>query len=121
MEELRRIVTPDGLCTHKVDLEDMLGKSLNNLRFSDGWWESGLLSKAGFYTNRIRYSEMLAVFERTGFEISQVQPTRWGRLPVPRDRMQARFRELSDEELCVRAFDVDLRPARTSDSFRNSS
>ena len=40
--ELRRIISPNGMMSHEVDLRDHLGGSLNNLRFSDKFWEKRL-------------------------------------------------------------------------------
>lgn len=65
--ELKRLLKPEGVCVHRVDLKDHLGGGLNNLRFSAATWEGRLFSSSGFYTNRIRYAEMLAMFEQAGF------------------------------------------------------
>lgn len=107
--ELRRILKPGGIASHRVDLKDHLGGSLNNLRFADGVWESSLFAGAGFYTNRIRYTEMCRMFESAGFEVDVVGVDRWAELPLKRDSMNARFRTLPSDELCVQGFDVLLR------------
>ncbi len=109
MGELRRILKPDGIASHRVDLQDHLGGALNNLRFSEGLWESDFFAGSGFYTNRIQYGEMLGLFERAGFAVEALDCRRWDRLPTPRTRMDARFRDLPETELSVRGFDVLLR------------
>lgn len=111
MREIRRTLREDGICSHRVDLMDHLGGALNNLRFSERMWESNFMATSGFYTNRIRYSEMLGLFENAGFKAEVVQIDRWERLPTPRLKLAKPFRSLPEEELCVYGFDVVLRPA----------
>lgn len=110
LHELRRVLRPDGVCSHRVDLRDHLGGGLNNLRFSGRVWESDFFTRSGFYTNRIRYSRMLESFRLAGFEVEALQVQKWERLPIRRDRLAAEFRTLPDRELCISGFDVILRP-----------
>ena len=107
--ELFRVLNRNGICVHRVDLKDHLGGGLNNLRFSDATWEGKLFRSSGFYTNRIRFDEMLALFERAGFECHLPQVIRWEKLPTPRVKLHASFRHLPDEDLLVSGFDVVLR------------
>lgn len=109
--ELRRMLHPGGGASHRVDLKDHLGERLNHLRFSTGVWESDFMYRSGFYTNRIRYRQMLALFEQAGFRVEWVAPNRWERPPVKRSELAPEFRELPEEELTVSGFDVVLRPA----------
>jgi len=110
MRELRRVLREDGISSHWVDLQDMLGGDLNNLRFRESVWESPFMAGSGFYTNRIRYSEMLTLFKKAGLEAEVVSQTHWEKLPTPRSKLWDRFREIPEEELCVRCFHVILRP-----------
>jgi hypothetical protein len=64
--EFFRILKSDGVCLDRVDLKDHLGGGLNNLRFSEATWEGALFRKSGFYTNRIRFVEMVEIFEQAG-------------------------------------------------------
>lgn len=109
LRELRRVLKPDGLASHRVDLQDHLAEALNNLRFSERRWESAFFAEAGFYTNRIQYSEMLGLFEEAGFAVEMLGCRRWERLPTPRQALDGQFRDLSESELRVRGFDVLLR------------
>jgi SAM-dependent methyltransferase len=111
MKELRRLLRADGISSHWVDLKDCLGGGLNNLRFSESVWESPFMADSGFYTNRIRYSEMLELFKEAGFKAEVLSVRRWQGLPIPRSKLSSRFRSLSHEELCVRGFHVILTPA----------
>lgn len=108
--ELRRIMREDGVCSHRVDLKDHLSGSLNNLRFSEKMWESDLMANSGFYTNRIRYSEMIRMFKDSGFEPVFAKIDRWEHLPLSKDDLDEKFSCLSDEELRISGFDIVLRP-----------
>ena len=110
-DELSRVLKPNGVCVHRVDLKDHLGGGLNNLRFTEARWEGSLFRDSGFYTNRIRFGEMLACFEAAGFECLLPRIERWDNLPLPRSALDEQFRELSEEDLLVSGFDVVLRCA----------
>jgi SAM-dependent methyltransferase len=110
MRELRRVIRPDGACSHRIDLKDHLGGALNNLRFPEHLWESDFMANSGFYTNRIRYSEMLQLFYQLGFEVEMIAANRWDSLPTPRAKLSASFKHLPEDELLISGFDVTLRP-----------
>lgn len=110
MRELRRILRPDGVCSHRVDLKDHLGGGLNNLRIPSRWWEREWMVRSGFYTNRLRITELEQLFQEAGFAPQIVATTRWDRLPVRRDALAAEFQQLDDATLLVQDFDVLLRP-----------
>ncbi|MDO8723776.1 MAG: class I SAM-dependent methyltransferase [Syntrophales bacterium] len=109
MQECRRILRPNGICSHQVDLRDHLGDALNNLRFSERVWESEFFAKSGFYTNRIRYNQMLQLFSDAGFAVEVTDVQHWSVLPTTRCKLALEFKDLSDVELCVAGFDVLLR------------
>jgi SAM-dependent methyltransferase len=111
MRQLRRVLRADGISSHWMDLRDCLGGALNNLRFRESVWESPFMAGSGFYTNRIRYSEMLTLFKEAGFESEVINLKRWDRLPTSRSKLDDRFRGLPEDELCVRGFHVILRPS----------
>jgi len=108
--ELRRVIRNDGVCSHTVDLKDHLGGALNNLRFSDRCWESDFMADSGFYTNRLRYSEMLHIFQQSGFEVDMISVNRWDSVPTPRAKLAEGFNHFSNYELNVSGFNVVLRP-----------
>ncbi len=110
MRELRRILRPDGVCSHQVDLRDHLSEGLNNLRFSSRVWESAFMVNSGFYTNRIRMSEMLDMFHSAGFDFEVVRTQRWETVPIHRANLSKDFQHLPENELNVFCFDVLLRP-----------
>lgn len=110
LRELHRVMKPTGVASHRVDLQDHLGHGLNHLRFPDALWEGPLFSGAGFYTNRIRFNEMRSMFEHHGFQCEILSIDRWDSLPTPRRAMIPRFRDLPEDDLRVRGFDVRLRP-----------
>jgi SAM-dependent methyltransferase len=108
LRELRRIQRVGGVASHCVPIKDIIGGKLNDLRFSEGIWESPLMANSRFYTNRLRYSELLRLFREAGFEPEVVRKLRWETLPTPRRKMAKEFALLSEEDLQVSEFDVLL-------------
>jgi SAM-dependent methyltransferase len=108
--QMRRIIRPTGICSHRVDLRDHLGGDLNNLRLSSHLWEAEWFAKSGFYTNRIRYEEMLEIFRNAGFSVEVTAIDRWATIPTPQQAMAVEFRSLSKTDLLVSGFSVTLRP-----------
>lgn len=109
--EMARLMKPAGVIVHRVDLKDHLGGGLNNLRFNESRWESALFRNSGFYTNRIRFNEMVTSFENAGFTCNVQRTERWPRLPLPRHKMNESFQKLPDEDLLVSGFDIVMQCA----------
>jgi hypothetical protein len=107
--ELRRIIRPSGIASHRVDLEDHLAGSLNSLRFSGRIWESGFMRRSGFYTNRLRASEVIASLERAGFDVRSTIDS-WERLPLTRRELSPEFQHYADSDLLGRALDLIATP-----------
>lgn len=108
VRELRRVLVAGGCASHQVDLKDHLGGGLNNLRFPSRWWEAEWLARSGFYTNRIRFSEMMRVFAAEGFSVERLVTGRFESLPLPRTSLAREFRNLSDEDLMISEFHAVL-------------
>jgi SAM-dependent methyltransferase len=108
LRELRRIQRPEGMGSHCIPIKDVLDGRLDDLRFSEPVWESALMAKSRFYTNRVRYREFLQLFREAGFEPEVVREIRWERLPTPRKSMAKEFAGLAEEDLLVSEFDVLL-------------
>ena len=108
--ELRRIIRDDGACSHVVDLSDMLEGGLNHLRFSEAVWESRVMSRSGFYTNRLRHSEIVALCRQAGFEVTTKQVDRWGQLPTPQRKLAPLFQRMPMEELLIYNCHIVLTP-----------
>jgi len=109
LAETQRVLRPGGLAMHSVDLHDHLGGKLESLRFSQRLWESHFMRDSGFYTNRLRYPEIIARCAAQGFEVKVTRILRWPRLPTARRSLDSRFTRLSDRDLSVCAFDLVLR------------
>jgi SAM-dependent methyltransferase len=109
LSETNRILASDGVCVHCVDLRDHLAYALNNLRFSEKFWESNTVKRGGFYTNRIRYNEMLNIFIKAGFDVFVKKIDYWNSLPTSREKMNEKFRFLSEDDLRVSSFTVVLK------------
>jgi SAM-dependent methyltransferase len=108
LKELSRILKPTGISTHVVDLRDHFNGALNNLRFSDLIWESDFFATSGFYTNRIRFFEMLSLFEKAGFTVNVISKKIWIKLPTSKNKLHKQFKQLSNQELNVSSFIVSL-------------
>lgn len=108
--ELRRLLKPSGVASHRVDLTDHLSGRLENLRFSPNFWESRLLRHSGIYTNRFRLQELASLFSAAGFVVTLAGVERWERIPTPRELFHGNFARMSDEELTPSAVDLVLRP-----------
>lgn len=106
---LYRILKPGGHCSHVVDLRDCLGGGLNNLRFPGWLWEASLFSGSGFYTNRIRYKEMLDIITQVGFQVSESTVQKWESLPMDRSLLSKKFRSMSSEDLLTFGFHAVLK------------
>jgi SAM-dependent methyltransferase len=103
-QQLRRILRSGGMCSHQIDLRDHLNMRLNSLRFSRDRWESKSFVHSGFYTNRLRVTEILDSFSRAGFQKRIVHETRWSKVPISRTKLAPEFQTLSDDELRVSGF-----------------
>jgi SAM-dependent methyltransferase len=108
LKELRWVQRPDGVASHRIPIRDIIGGNLNDLRFTKRIWESSFMANSRFYTNRLRYLELLRLFREVGFEPEVVRKIRWKTLPTPRRRMAKEFATLSEEDLRVCEFDVLL-------------
>jgi len=106
--ECFRVLVPGGVVSHRIDLKDHLGGSLNNLRFSERIWESDFFVRSGFYTNRIRFLEMTDLFEKAGFIVKISDIERWEQLPIQRKYISNEFINVTDENLLVSGFNVLL-------------
>lgn len=100
--EIHRILKPGGISTHQVDFRDHLGGGLNNLRFSENLWEAPWFARrSGFYTNRLRLSEMTEMMQGAGFTVELEKPRRSEVPPMPRARLAPMFQGLSDDDLAT--------------------
>ncbi|PJB72200.1 MAG: methyltransferase [Alphaproteobacteria bacterium CG_4_9_14_3_um_filter_47_13] len=109
MKELYRVTTPGGVHRHWVDLHDHLGGRLNNLRFPAGFWESDLVARSGFYTNRLSMQEIVSMAEAAGFKVTIPVISKWPAVPTPREKMHNDFKSRSNDELCVCTFLMVMR------------
>jgi SAM-dependent methyltransferase len=110
LQELRRISAPGSVGTHSIDFRDHLSGGLNNLRFSESVWESRAFHKGGFYTNRLRPREILAMFAQAGFDVEVVGQTRWADMPILRSQLAPEFHALPDEDFMVAEIEIIVRP-----------
>lgn len=110
LQEFRRLLTPSGVMTHQIDLQDHLGGALNSLRFPEATWESPRWVAGGFYTNRLRQAEILDLFAQAGFQADVLRTRRWEALPTPRHAMVLPYRDHAEEDLQVKDVFLRCRP-----------
>ncbi len=107
--ETRRVLRDGGLASHAIDYQDHLQASLNNLRFSRAIWESNLFASSGFYTNRLRHSEVKREFEAAGFRLTSETVQRWEELPIHAASLHPEFRHYSNDDLLIFAASLVVR------------
>lgn len=110
VQEMRRVLKPNGIMSHEIDFRDHLQEALNSYRFSERLWESDFMATSGFYTNRIPWPQMQAIFGDRGFAVEIVKIDRWPFLPTSRSKMDARFRNSDPDTLLARVVHAVFRP-----------
>lgn len=109
--QLRRLMKDDALAWHAVDFQDHLGGKLANLRFAPAVWESGWMSRSGFYTNRASASQVIALLRQSGLDVGIEERTLWPQPPIARRQVARDLRaEWSDEDLHVCSMRVSASP-----------
>lgn len=108
--EMRRILSDRGVCSHQVDLKDHLGGALNNMRIPSKVWEAEWMARSGFYTNRLRQSEIVRAFRDAGFGVTILSSNRWDTPPIPRTALAREFQHLERDDLSVKGFEILLIP-----------
>lgn len=111
LAQLRRVTAPDGLGLHWVDFHDHLGGNLQHLRFSDAFWASPLVGRAGVYINRLGLSAMLSRFRRAGFDVAVPHALSWAERPVGPLRPHPDATRPAADDLMCHAM-LEARPAR---------
>ena len=107
--ELYRLQPPGGLASHRVDFQDHLAHGLNSLRFSEGLWESKFFASSGFYTNRLRASEVEKLLVAAGYEVVNRKNAIWSDLPISRRKLNKTFQHFSEDDLMVSGMDIVVR------------
>jgi SAM-dependent methyltransferase len=102
MKECYRVLNHNGVMSHVVDFKDHLGGGLNNMRFSSKIWESDWFSfNSGFYTNRLKLSEIVEICKNVGFDVNILKVNTWGSLPLSKKHLAKEFHNISDKDLLV--------------------
>ncbi len=102
IRQCRRLLKPNGVMSHVVDFKDHLGGGLNNLRISSGLWEQNWFAfKSNFYTNRLRFSEVVKICEDSGFTLKTAKVSRYEVTPIQRKQLASEFSRISDDDLSI--------------------
>ncbi len=114
-DEFRRLLTPDGLALHGIDLDDHLDGGLNHLRFSVETWERSLIRKSGFYTNRVSHSRIGAMASAAGLEVGEFYRLCWPGPRLPRVLLHPSLSGWTDQDLEICSFGLMLAPPARND------
>jgi ubiquinone/menaquinone biosynthesis C-methylase UbiE len=106
--EMYRVLKTGCYTSHVIDFQDHLDNSLNSLRFSSKLWESNLFSKSGFYTNRLRKSEVLNEFIKVGFKIRSVSCSKWDKIPLDVKKLYGKYKNYSEDDLLTKGMTIVL-------------
>jgi SAM-dependent methyltransferase len=107
--QLRRVTAPDGIGLHFIDFQDHLGGGLQHLRFSDAFWASPLVGRAGVYVNRLGLSAMVGRFRRAGFAVTVAEAVVWEKRPSgPAKPHPEGMRPVADDLVARAAIEVRL-------------
>lgn len=109
LQQLRRVTAPDGVGLHFIDFQDHLGGGLQHLRFSDVFWASPLVGRAGVYVNRFGLSTMVGRFRRAGFEVTVAEAMMWERRPAGPAKPHPEAMRPAADDLVARAA-LEVRP-----------
>ena len=109
LRQLKRVGKPLGVSSHVIDLKDHLGGSINQLRFPESRWETPSVYNSGIYTNRLRFSQWLKLFEEEGLEYDVIEKKEFPALPIKRNQLSEEFKELPEQDLLVSGFGVVFR------------
>lgn len=102
MCECYRLLNENGIMSHVVDYKDHLGGGLNNMRFSTNLWERDWFSSnSGFYTNRLKMSEMISICNDVGFNVEVRHVRVWEMLPTKQKYLAKEFNDLSMDDLLI--------------------
>lgn len=102
MQQCYRLVKKNGIVSHVIDFKDHLGGGLNNMRIPSSLWErTWFAPTSGFYTNRLRLSEIVNICEQAGFRVEVCNMRRWAVSPINRTSLPPEFSSLSDDDLCI--------------------
>lgn len=114
LKEFRRIITPDGLMTHFIDMSDHYShfdKSItpyNFLRYSSGQWR--WFNNELQYQNRLRMSQYMALHREAGITVVE-ERTNGDATQLDTVPLASEFRGFSREDLAVSSGWIVARPA----------
>jgi len=107
--EIHRIMKPDGVNLHRINLDDHIGSKLNNLRISQKRWKNYFFRNSGIYTNCFRFHELLELFSKAGFSGHVPFLLKWNTIPTPQAKMVEPYCNWPEEQLLPCGFDICLK------------
>ena len=98
----------------------LVGKHRIGLIFGSSWGRfeqfalfrqtlgSNFFANSGFYTNRLRWSEVFESFRVAGFEEIRSNLDKWDVLPIQFQRLHKTFLSVSSEDLLIKGANITL-------------
>lgn len=108
-KQIFRILKVGATGSHRIDLKDHLGGGLSNLILPKNIWETDIFYDSGFYTNRLRFEQIIEILINVGFSVEVVEKDIWEHLPIPAKKMSSPFRSYTFENLRCSGFTVLLK------------
>ena len=69
MQESYRVLKKNGKAIHRVDFRDHIKGDFNHLRYSDLFWNSKFIKRAGCYINRLHPDQFIESAQAVGFNV----------------------------------------------------
>lgn len=107
-----RVLQPNGIASHGVDLHDHLGGRLNHWRFSPTVWESPLFRQSGFYTNRWPFSAYVGFARAAGLAVQVPWLRCWNEPPLKKEATPPALSITHDGDRWLSGFGMILRQLR---------
>jgi hypothetical protein len=68
------------------------------------------MTSSGFYTNRIRFGEMMRISHHAGFKAQIINMNKWPEAPISKNKLAREFREIDTDDLLISGLDIILKP-----------
>ena len=101
MQQCRRLLKPNGVMSHVVDFKDHLEVGSIIYAYLHAYGSKIGLPQKVFYTNRLRFSEIVKICEASGFTIKTANLSRYEVIPISRKKLASEFSKLTDDDLSI--------------------
>jgi SAM-dependent methyltransferase len=106
LRELFRVMRPGAKNSNRIDLRDMLGGGLNQLRFPSWFVKSRIFQNSSCYTNGLRFTDYITLAEMCGFVVMYSNVDKFQNSVIRRSLMAKQYRHYRSDELLISGADV---------------